>query len=141
MENTILKSRQIKKLKTLNGNLLPQVKEGMMNETKTEVEISSIFKDELLHLNKIGIHKKTIEVWDYLVENNYHPADFSNGIVTMRRQGFMKLAKEVNNVVSVQETRLYRISALWIEGVEISFTEMKEPGRWHPTDNWEPLPE
>jgi hypothetical protein len=53
----------------------------------------------------------------------------------------MKLAKEVNNVVSVQETRLYRISALWIEGVEISFTEMKEPGRWHPIDSWEPLPE
>lgn len=113
-----------------------------MNESIMECkEICSVFKDELINLNKIGIHKKTIKVWDWLVDNNYHPADFSNGIVTMRRQGFMKLAKEVNNVVSVQETRLYRISALWIEGVEVSFTEMKEPGRWHPTDNWEPLPE
>lgn len=111
-----------------------------MNESITECkEICSTFKDELSHLNKIGIHKKTIEVWDWLVENNYNPADFSNGVVTIRRQGFMKLAKEVNNVVSIMENRLWRISAVWIDGIEISFTEMKEPGKWHPTDNWEPI--
>jgi hypothetical protein len=124
----------------LNGDLLLQAKEKIMNESITECkEISSTFHDELVNLNKIGIHKKTIEVWDWLVENNYSPADFSNGIVTMRRQGFMKLAKEVNNVISVMENRLWRVSAVWIDGIEISFTEMKEPGKWHPIDNWEPI--
>jgi len=112
-----------------------------MNGSILEVkEISSTFVDTF-NLNKIGVHKNTVAVWDYLVENKYYPADFSGGVITMRRQGFMKLAKEVNNVVSVMETRLYRVSAVWIDGVEISFTEMKEVGRWSPTDNWEPLSE
>jgi hypothetical protein len=111
-----------------------------MNESIMGMKkISSNFHDELVNLNKIGIHRKTIEVWDWLVENNYNPADFSNGVVTIRRQGFMKLAKEVNNVVSIMENRLWRISAVWIDGIEISFTEMKEPGKWHPIDNWEPI--
>lgn len=102
-------------------------------------EISSTYDPALERQNKIGIHKRTIQVWDWLVENNYRPADFSNGVVTMRRQGFMKLAKEVNNVVSVLENKLYRISAVWIDGVEVSFTEMKSKSRWTPIDDWEPI--
>ena len=102
-------------------------------------EISSFYDPTLEHHSKIGSHKKTIQVWDWLVENNYRPADFSNGVVTMRRQGFMKLAKEVNNVVSILENKLYRISAVWIDGVEVSFTEMKSKSRWTAIDDWEPI--
>lgn len=102
-------------------------------------EISSTYDPTLECQSKIGAHKKTIQVWDWLVENDYRPADFSTGNVTMRRHGFVKLAKEVNNVVSVLENKLYRISAVWIDGIEVSFTEMKSKSRWTPIDNWEPI--
>lgn len=110
-----------------------------MNQSIMEEKlISSTFQDSI-NRNKIGMHKKTIEVWDWLVENDFHPADFSNGVVTMRSYGFKKLAKKVNNMVSVMETRNYRISAVWIEGIEVSFTELKEKARWNIRENWESL--
>jgi hypothetical protein len=110
-----------------------------MNQSITEdKQIISTFVDPI-NRSKLQTHKKTIEVWDWLVENDLHPADFSHGVVTMRSYGFKKLAARVNNVVSVMETRNYRISAVWIEGVEVSFTELKEKDRWNIRENWESL--
>ena len=56
----------------------------------TEFNFSS-FQPHERNLAKKEMWEKTIQVWDYLVENNYRPADFSAGVVTMRYEGFRKL--------------------------------------------------
>ena len=99
----------------------------------------SSFAAPVSQLSKKELWEKTIEVWDYLVENNYRPADFSAGIVTMRYEGFRKLIKVFNNCVSVQETPVYRNSAVWINDIEVSYMELRDKRSWMPIDNWEPL--
>jgi len=99
----------------------------------------SSFEPHERNLPKKELWERTIEVWDYLVENNYRPADFSAGIVTMRYEGFRKLIKAFNNCVSVQETPVYRNSAVWINGIEVSYMELKDKRNWIPIDNWKPL--
>ena len=104
----------------------------------TEFNFSS-FQPHERNLAKKEMWEKTIQVWDYLVENNYRPADFSAGVVTMRYEGFRKLISEFDNLVSIQETPVYRNSAVWINGIEVSYMELKSKRSWTPIDNWEPL--
>jgi hypothetical protein len=91
--------------------------------------------------SKKELWNETIEVWDYLVETGHSPADFSLGIITMRRQGFKKLVKENTNSALTKETRHYKVSALYLGNVEISFTEVKsdDQNKWLLEENWKPL--
>ena len=82
----------------------------------------------------------TIDVWDYLVESGYRPGDFFGGEVKMNYHGFKKLVSENGGCASVKETRNYRISAMWIGAVEISFTEIKiDKDAWFLEHQWLPL--
>ncbi len=108
------------------------------SKTMSNPQFSS-FQPHERNLTKKELWERTIEVWDYLVENNYRPADFSAGIVTMRYEGFRKLIKVFNNCVSVQETPVYRNSAVWINDIEVSYMELKGKGSWKTIDKWEPL--
>jgi len=91
--------------------------------------------------SKKDLWNETIEVWDYLVETGYFPADFSLGIITMRRQGFKKLINENNSCALTKETRHYKVSAVYLGNIEISFTEVKSDDQieWLIENNWEPL--
>ena len=92
------------------------------------------------NVSKKDLWSETIEVWDYLVESNYGPTDFFYGEVKMNYQGFKKLIADNNNHARTKETRHYRISAVWIGNVEISFTEVKiGKDDWLLEDNWSPL--
>lgn len=106
-----------------------------MNNT---VQLSSNFVDSS-HLSKRALWEETIEVWDYLVEHGYHPADFSTGIVTMRYGGFVRIAREVSGTVSIKESPHYRTSSVWFGNIEINYTEFKSGEQWTLIDNWEPL--
>lgn len=89
---------------------------------------------------KKDLWKETIDVWDYLVESNYGPTDFFCGEVKMNYQGFKKLIVDNKNYARTKETRHYRISAVWIGNVEVSFTEVKiDKDDWLLEDNWSPL--
>ena len=91
-------------------------------------------------VTKTDLWKETIEVWDYLVESNYGPSDFFGGEIKMNREGFKRLVKENGMCARTKETRHYRISALWMGNVEISFTEVKiDKDNWLLEDNWSPL--
>lgn len=94
------------------------------------------------NVDKRSLWKETIEVWDYLSENKYEPSDFSYGEVKMNHQGFMKLVKQTANCVSIKETRHYRINALWIGNVELSYTEIKmNKDKWIVDCDWKPVSE
>lgn len=91
--------------------------------------------------SKKDLWNETIEVWDYLVEADYFPADFSLGVITMRRRGFKKLINENNGCALTKETRHYKVSAVYLGNIEISFTEVKSDDQtgWIIENNWEPL--
>ena len=58
----------------------------------------------------------------------------------MNYHGFKKLVSENGGCASVKETRNYRISAMWIGPVEISFTEIKiDKDAWFLEHQWLPL--
>jgi hypothetical protein len=83
---------------------------------------------------------ETIEVWDYLVESNYGPSDFFCGEIKMNYQGFKRLVEENGKCARTKETRHYRISAVWIGNVEVSFTEVKiDKDDWLLEQKWSPL--
>ena len=83
---------------------------------------------------------ETIDVWDHLVESGYGPSDFFGGEVKMNYQGFKRLVEENGKCARVKETRHYRISAVWIGNVEVSFTEVKiDKDDWYLENNWSPL--
>ena len=91
-------------------------------------------------VSKKDLWSETIEVWDYLVESNYGPSDFSGGQIKMNYQGFKRLVKENGMCARTKETRHYRISALWIGNIEISFTEVKsDKDEWLIENNWSSL--
>tara|TARA_R110000751_G_scaffold43827_1_gene100783 strand:- start:143 stop:478 length:336 start_codon:yes stop_codon:yes gene_type:complete len=93
-------------------------------------------------LTKKELWIETIDVWDYLVESGYRPSDFFGGEVKMNYHGFKKLVEENGKSASIKETRHYRISALWIGHVEISFTEVKtDKDAWFLENKWLPLPQ
>lgn len=110
-----------------------------INERK-EMKVSPNFV-HTSHLKKRDLWDETIQVWDYLVENNYRPADFSCGRITMNIEGFARLTGESDGLVSVKETNIYRSNALWIGNIEINYTEFKtkQLGGWTLTELWEPL--
>ena len=93
------------------------------------------------NISKRELWEETIKVWDYLVENGYHPADFSCGVVTIYVEGFARLASETDGLASVTENNIYRTSAVWIGNIEINFTEFKKDrhGGWSLEEGWEPL--
>lgn len=93
------------------------------------------------NISKRQLWEETIKVWDWLVENNYRPADFSTGIITMRVEGFAKLTKEADGLASVKETNVYRSNSLWIGNIEVNFVEFKNDlhGGWSLIEGWEPL--
>jgi len=92
------------------------------------------------NVSKKDLWTETIETWDYLVENNYSPTDFSGGEIKMNYQGFKKLIDENGKCARIKETRYYRISAVWIGNVEINFTEVKtDKDDWLLEHNWSPL--
>jgi hypothetical protein len=89
---------------------------------------------------KKELWSETIEVWDYLVESGYSPSDFSGGEIKMNYQGFKKLVEENGKCARTKETRHYRISAVWIGNVEVSFTEVKiDKDDWLLEHKWSPL--
>jgi hypothetical protein len=91
-------------------------------------------------LDKKDLWIETIKVWDYLVESGYGPSDFSGGEIKMNYQGFKKLVYENGKCARTKETRHYRISAVWIGNVEVSFTEVKiGKDDWLLEHNWSPL--
>ena len=91
-------------------------------------------------LSKSDLWTETIRTWDFLVESGYGPSDFFGGEVKMNYQGFKKLIKKNGNCARVKETRHYRISAVWIGNVEISFTEVKiDKDDWLLENNWSPV--
>lgn len=91
-------------------------------------------------VEKRELWEETIKVWDYLSDNGYMPSDFSQGEVKMNYQGFLKLAEEAGSCVSVKETRFYRLNALYIGNVELSYTEVKtDKDNWILDCKWEPL--
>ena len=91
-------------------------------------------------VTKTDLWRETIEVWDYLVESNYGPSDFFGGEIKMNREGFKRLVKENGMCARTKETRHYRISALWMGNVEISFTEVKtDDHNWLLEENWDCL--
>jgi len=93
------------------------------------------------NLSKRELLEETIEVWDYLVENDYHPADFSCGVITIYVEGFARLIGESDGLASVVENNIYRTSAVWIGNVQINFTEFKQDrqGGWSLEEGWKPL--
>ena len=110
-----------------------------MNQSVVEsISCEKPFTD---HLKKKDLYTETIKVWDYLCENGYSPADFSQGEITMRRHGFKKLVKENANQALTKETRHYRLSSVYIGNIEVSFMEVKSDDQngWMIENNWEPL--
>ncbi len=92
--------------------------------------------------NKSDLWKETIEVWDWLVDNGYSPHDFGHCEVAMSYQGFQKAITNTNNCVCVKETKHYRLSAVWIGNIELTFTEPKSNSckdNWAMECDWEPL--
>lgn len=104
-----------------------------MNVSPNFVYTKSLSKRELL--------EETIKVWDYLVENGYHPADFSCGVVTIYVEGFARLVNETDGLASVKETKVYRSSSVWIGNIEVNLAEFKteQSGGWTLVEKWEPL--
>jgi hypothetical protein len=92
-------------------------------------------------ISKRELWEQTIEVWDHLVENGYHPSDFSCGVVTVYVEGFARLVSETDGLASVTENNIYRTSAVWIGNIEINFTEFKKDrhGGWSLEEGWKPL--
>ena len=76
-----------------------------------------------------------------MVENGYHPSDFSCGVVTVYVEGFARLVSETDGLASVTENNIYRTSAVWIGNIEINFTEFKKDrhGGWSLEEGWKPL--
>jgi len=93
------------------------------------------------HVSKRELWQQTIDVWDYLVENGYRPADFSCGMITVYVGGFARLVSETEGLASVKETNIYRTNAVWIGNIEINFTEFKKDthGGWSLEEGWKPL--
>ena len=92
-------------------------------------------------LSKRELWEETIKVWDYLVEGNYHPADFSCGSVTIYTEGFARLVNKTDGLASVKETKVYRSSSVWIGNIEVNLAEFKteQSGGWTLVEEWEPL--
>ena len=92
------------------------------------------------HLKKRELWEETIRVWDWLVENNYRPSDFTCGVIQMEKEGFARLASKSDNLVSVQENRICRTSAVWQGNIEINLVEFKSnlQAGWSLLENWEP---
>jgi hypothetical protein len=94
----------------------------------------------IVTVSKKDLWRETIEVWDYLVECGYGPSDFFGGEIKMNYQGFKKLVSESGKCARVKETRHYRISAVWVGNIEVSFTEVKiDKDDWLLENNWSPL--
>ncbi len=93
------------------------------------------------HISKRELWQQTIDAWDYLIENGYHPADFSCGVITVYVEDFARLANETNRIASTTENNIYRTSAVWIGNIEINFTEFKKDrhGGWSLEEGWQPL--
>ena len=93
------------------------------------------------NLSKRELWEETIEVWDYLVESGYHPADFSCGSVTVYVEGFAKLVAQTHGFASVKETNVYKSNSVWIGNIEINFVEFKseQSGGWTLVEKCEPL--
>ena len=104
-----------------------------MNISPNYVNTKSISKRELW--------EETIQVWDWLVENNYKPSDFTCGVIQMHKEGFARLASKSDNLVSVKENRVCRTSAVWQGNVEICLIEFKSnvQAGWSLLEDWEPL--
>ena len=92
-------------------------------------------------ISKRELWEETIKVWDFLVEGNYHPADFSCGVVTIYVEGFARLVSEAGGLASVKETNIYRSSSVWIGNIEVNFIEFKSNTTegWTLAELWEPL--
>ena len=91
-------------------------------------------------VSKKDLWRETIEGWDYLVESGYGPSDFFGGEVKMNYQGFKKLVEESGRCARTKETSHYRISAVWMGNIEISFTEVRvDKDDWLLENNWSPL--
>ena len=93
------------------------------------------------NLSKRELWEETIQVWDYLVEAGYHPADFSCGLISIYVEGFARLVAQIDGLASVKETNVYKSSSVWIGNVEINFVEFKseQSGGWTLIENWKPL--
>lgn len=109
-------------------------------QQREEMKISSNFV-YTKHLSKRELWTETIEVWDYLVEAGYNPADFSCGLVNVYIEGFAKLVARSGGFASVKETNVYRSNSVWIGNVEINFVEFKseQSGGWTLVESWRPL--
>ena len=92
-------------------------------------------------ISKRQLWEETIKVWDYLVEGNYRPSDFTCGMITTHVGGFARLVSETGGLASVKETNIYRSNSLWIGNIEVNFTEFKSNTTegWTLTELWKPL--
>ncbi len=93
------------------------------------------------HMSKRELWQQTINTWDQLIENGYHPADFSCGLVTVYVQDFARVVSKTGGLASIKENNIYRTSAVWIGNIEINFTEFKKDrhGGWSLEEGWKPL--
>lgn len=90
-------------------------------------------------MGKLAKLRKTLEAVETLTSAGYAVADLSSGMITMRCPSFRRLVEDHGGSCAVQPCGPhFRVSLLWLDGIEISFTEERDTV-YVLDENWKPL--
>ena len=65
------------------------------------------------HMSKRELWQQTINSWDQLIENGYHPADFSCGVITVYVEDFARLVSQADGLASTTENNTEQVPFGW----------------------------